>query len=125
MGDVDLRGPAAGRGAVALLRRARADLDGVHRGASATERRAVVAVLSDRLGLLAKHPDCPVDLGVLLHDWRDRLGSHVLVADALAEMEVHPDLADQLLQRGIDELLDEAPGRLAALAEGQRLAPRS
>lgn len=123
MADPVDREPASGQAALALLRRARAELDGAHRTASPGERRAAVALLADRLGLLAKHPDCRVALGVLLHDWRDRLGSHVLVAEALAELEVHPDLADQMLQRGIDELLDEAPERLAALDAGRRVSP--
>lgn len=117
-------GDDGGPSALALLRRARAELDGTHRTASPTERRAVVALLADRLGALARHPDCPVAVGVLLHDWRDRLGSHVLVAEALAELELHPDLADQMLRRGIDELLDEAPGRLAALDARRSVARR-
>jgi hypothetical protein len=113
-----------GVSALALLRRARTELDGTHRESSPAERRAVVVVLADRLGLLARHPDCPVAVGVLLHDWRDRLGSHVLVAEALDELELHPDLADQMLQRGIDELLDEAPARLAALDARRSVAPQ-
>ena len=40
------------------------------------------------------------------------------MADALADLEVHPDLADQLLRRGLVEVLEEAPARLAARPAG-------
>jgi hypothetical protein len=58
---------------------------------------------------------CPHALRTILLDWRDRLGSHVLTARALGELEVHPDLARQLLRRGLDEILGEAPSRLVDL----------
>ena len=123
MAEVDLRTPPVGHGAVTLLRRARAELGRLEaEGATAAQRRAVVVEAAERLARLARRPSCPVVLGAVLHDWRDRLGSHVLVAEALAELEVHPDLADQLLRRGVDELLDEAPERLSLAVEPARRA---
>lgn len=121
MAELELGFTAAGQQALTSLFATRSELDDL-RSASApgAERRAIVATLADRFAVLARHPDCPVAVGVLLHDWRDRLGSHVLVAEALADLEVHPDLADQMLQRGLQELLDEAPDRLAIDVDAAR-----
>lgn len=108
---VELRRDAAER-ALVMLRRARTDLERLAvAGAGNRLRRAIVVSASEELDRLARDPACAHVDSVLLQDWRDRLGSHVLVAEALGEMEVHPDLADQLLQRGLDEILEEAPGR--------------
>jgi hypothetical protein len=119
MGEAaDLSSATAGA-AIALLRRARVDLGHLERlGADHDVRRALVVGVADRLDTIARDAGCPLDLAVLLHDWRDRLGSHVLVAEALADLEVHPDLADQLLRRGLVEVLEEAPARLAARPAG-------
>ena len=123
MAEIDLRVPAVGHRALTLLRQAQTELVALHHEAApGHRRRALVVELGERLAALARHPDCPIAVAVLLHDWRDRLGSHVLVAEALAELEVHPDLALQLLRRGVDELADEAPDRLAATAVAARTA---
>lgn len=106
----------AAHDAVSVLRRAREEIDLLDATDAGMEARwGLVELAADRLALAAKDAACPVALSVLLLDWRDRLSSHVLVARALAEMEVHPDLADQLLRRGLDELLGEAPQRLLDL----------
>jgi hypothetical protein len=110
----DLLSVPAGR-ALALLRRARVDLDHLERvSAENGTRRQLVVSVADRLGALSREGTCPQALAVLLQDWRDRLGSHVLVAEALAELEVHPDLADQMVRRGLVGVIEEAPTRLAA-----------
>lgn len=126
MAELDLRTPPIGQGARAVLRRARTELAVLDaEGASATRRRAVVVAVADRLAALARRPGCPPAVADVLHDWRDRLGSHVLVAEALAELEVHPDLADQLLRRAVDELLDEAPERLAGVSADRAAVPHA
>jgi hypothetical protein len=60
------------------------------------------------LASLARDDTCPPKLEVALFDWRDRLGSHVLAARALGDMDVHPDAAMQLLRRGLDEAIANA-----------------
>lgn len=103
-----------GDDAVAVLRRARAGLDALQAdGAPAEAQRALVDGATERLAGLARDSACSRLLGDALTDWRDRLASYVLVAETFADMEVHPDLAEQLLRRGLDEVLEEAPSRLA------------
>jgi len=98
---------------VEALRRARLVLSLICGAAAPNEVRwQIVEDAADHLALAASDPECPVQLGVILLDWRDRLGSCVLAARALADLDVHPDLAEQLLCRGLDEAIQESPRRL-------------
>jgi hypothetical protein len=101
------------RAAVAVLHRARTRLSAVASAAESNEVRwRIVDDAADQLAVAASDPACPVMLGTVLLDWRDRLGSCVLAARALADLDVHPDLAEQLLCRGLDEAIEESPRRL-------------
>jgi hypothetical protein len=104
------------RRAVTRLHRARTQLDEPAFAEVTVEVAArSVDASAAPLRVVAGDDRCPDDLRTVLLDWRDRLGSHVLTARALGELEVHPDLARQLLRRGLDEVLGEAPSRLAEL----------
>ena len=105
-----------------VLRRARARMSVVDNDAGPGHVRwRVVQDAADHLARVARDATCPDALGVVLLDWRDRLSSHILAARALAELDVHRDLAEQLLCRGLDEITQEAPLRLVALRA--KLAP--
>lgn len=114
MGDTSrLRAEQVARASVEALRRARARLDLVDDPAAANDVRwEIVEGAAEQLASAASDPTCPVVLGAILLDWRDRLGSCVLAARALADLDVHPDLAEQLLCRGLDEAIQESPQRL-------------
>ena len=99
--------------AVAALHRARARLAVPMAPGEATAARwTPVEEAADALAAAANRPWCPAAVNALLLDWRDRLGSHVLAARALADLDVHSDLAEQFLRRGLDEVISEVP-RLA------------
>lgn len=102
--------------AVEVLRRARARLAQLPAIAAATEVPwQLVEEAADHLAETAGDPSCREPLAAVLLDWRDRLGSFVLAARALADLDVHNDLAHQLLCRGLDEAIDESPRRLTEL----------
>lgn len=110
------------RRAIARLHRARQQLDDPAFDEVSVEAAArMVDAAATPLVLVASDDACPDDLRTVLLDWRDRLGSHILTARALGELEVHPDLARQLLRRGLDEVLGEAASRLAELEAAVQL----
>ena len=65
-----------------------------------------VEEVADRLAGAARDPWCRGSLSEALLDWRDRLSSYLLAAQALAELDVDRALAAQLLRRGVDEVTD-------------------
>jgi hypothetical protein len=65
-----------------------------------------VEEVADRLAEAARDPWCRGSLSEALLDWRDRLSSYLLAAQALAELDVDRALAAQLLRRGVDEVTD-------------------
>ena len=65
----------------------------------------IVEETADSLAEAAKDPWCSGSLAEALLDWRDRLGSYLLAARALAELDVDRQLAPQLLRRGVDEII--------------------
>ena len=102
--------------AVQDLRRARTRLAALaETAASAEDRRHIVQGAADRLATRATDSACSAPLAAILLDWRDRLSSHILASRALADLDVHRAAGEQLLQRGLDDAIDEAPRRLAAL----------
>jgi len=66
----------------------------------------IVEDTADRMSEAARDPWCPGSLSEALVDWRDRLSSYLLAAQALAELDVDRALAAQLLRRGVDEVID-------------------
>jgi hypothetical protein len=71
-------------------------------------RRAVVEVVAEQLAALATEQGCTEAGRRVLLDWRDRLSSYILAAQALDELDVHADAADQFLRRGLEELRADA-----------------
>jgi hypothetical protein len=71
----------------------------------------VVDDLADRLGQLARIPSCPRPLDEVLLAWRDRLSSYALTGRALTEADLSGEDVRRLLERGVDEVLAEAPQR--------------
>lgn len=104
------------KSAVDALRVARARLAAGANGPTTVDAHCgIVQEAADYLALAAAEPSCPTGLSTILLDWRDRLGSHVLAARALADLDVHHDLAEQMLCRGLDEAIQESGPRLAEL----------
>lgn len=66
----------------------------------------LVERVADGLAEMARDPFCPPAVGTALLDWRDRLWSHILAAGALAELDIDRGLPEQLLRRGLDEIID-------------------
>jgi hypothetical protein len=114
---VAARGTAIGssipldRWVVGVVRQARSRLD-----EATTEPVGVVDTVIDALWDAAHDPSCPDAHEVLLLDLRDRLSSYSLAARTLGELEVDPGVVGRLVRRGLDEVLDVAPERLAAAA---------
>jgi hypothetical protein len=107
------------RAVVEDLRRARRRLDLPSvRPDDVEAKRRVVEAAAERLARTAMNADCPVQLTLLLLDWRDRLGSFVLAASAVTDLDVHADVAERLLRRGLDEVIEQAPDRLVGLDAG-------
>ena len=73
-------------------------------GSEATSCYRIVDTAGDRLALLSMDESCDRRTGLMLLDWRDRLSSHVLAAQALADIEVHADVEIHMLQRGLAEV---------------------
>ena len=71
--------------------------------------------VAEHLAVLARDPWCLPRVQTVLADWRDRLGSYVLTARALIDVGISPDHVRHLLQRGLNEVVDEVPLRLAGL----------
>jgi hypothetical protein len=69
------------------------------------ERSLVVVELAVReLDRLSRRLDCSDRANRWLIDWRDRLGSYLHAARALADVRIDTDVARHLLQRGVDEV---------------------
>jgi hypothetical protein len=107
----DPRFPSDGRDVALLARGALVHLHEQGEVLGADGRRAVVEGVAARLAAMARHHACGEERRRTLLGWRDRLSSYVLAAQALDELDVHADAADQFLRRGLDELGAEAGER--------------
>jgi len=106
-----------------VLRRARTALSAVvDAGEGGDLAWQLVQDVADQLAMAASAPSCPPTVGATLLDWRDRLGSYILAARALAELDVHRGMAQQLLCRGLDEVIEEVPHRLLAVQAAREWA---
>jgi hypothetical protein len=65
---------------------------------------AVVDAAVSGLDELSRRADCTDQANRWLVDWRDRLGSYLHAARALADVRIDTDVARHLLHRGVDDI---------------------
>src|SRR4051812_46494333 len=68
---------------------------------------------------LSRRADCTDQANRWLVDWRDRLGSYLHAARALAEVRIDTDVSRHLLHRGVENI-----GRAIALVRWEGVAAR-